>query len=121
MLKIENVVLLEGFKDRLGRLYGRTEVFSSVFKKRLIGELVDNNAGLTVDLSKVSHAIDNIAVVDDNLVGDITVLDTPMGIVIQNLMNAGVEFAPSIRGSGIVNSNAEVSSLSLLTFDLKRM
>jgi len=120
MRELKGVVLLKGFKDKNSRLYDKTEMFTAVYKKRLIGELVDNTAGLTVDLSKVSHAIDNIAVVNDDLVGDITVLDTPMGAIVQQLMETGVEFEPAIRGTGKVTSDLEVYELSLLTFDLRK-
>jgi hypothetical protein len=107
-----------GFRDRRCRLYNDEIVLSLVRDKKFHGELLDRDTTLNVDLHKVSHSVDNIRKVNGNLIGDITVLDTPVGLAIQQLLECGIQLTTSIRATGTVIEDEIVTKLFLITFDL---
>lgn len=57
----------------------------------VLGEITFNNsASESINLANVSHSISNVRVVEDMIVGDVTILDTPAGaIVAKNLIRDG--------------------------------
>lgn len=117
MRVIKDVVLLEGFKDRRGRRYNREDLEKQIQGKVFYGEL-DSNHGLDINLSRVSHSLENIRIDDDGMRCDINVLDTPLGKVVESLIDAGVELKTSIRATGLLGDDLTVSDLTLITFDL---
>jgi hypothetical protein len=117
MKKLHHEILLENLIDKRGRIYDIVELMSETFGRKFYGEILNPTSESAVKLTNVSHTVDNIAIVNGNLVGDITILDTPMGDSVQKLISNGVKFTSSIRATGEVNNNY-VSNLSITTFDL---
>jgi len=114
------ILLLKNLTDINGRIYKKEELLEQILKlnKPLLGEF-GSESSTDIDLSKVSHSIDNIKFdLNDDLYGDITILPTPMGKVLNDLLNETqtlIRFG--IRATGLVDENYQVSDLKLITFD----
>ena len=104
---IEGVFMSAEQKNRNGRIYPRVVmenavnkyVTEQVQKGRAVGEL-NHPEGPTVNLDKVSHKIENLEWSGNNVVGKATVLETPMGKIVQGLLEGGVQLDVSTRGMG---------------------
>jgi len=104
---IEGVFMSAEQKNRNGRMYPRVVmenavnkyVTEQVQKGRAVGEL-NHPEGPTVNLDKVSHKIENLEWSGNNVVGKATVLETPMGKIVQGLLEGGVQLGVSTRGMG---------------------
>jgi len=104
---IEGVFAQANAKNRNGRVYP-IEVMESaigkyndtqVSKGRAVGEL-NHPEGPTVNLDKVSHKIEKLQFEGNDVMGKATVLDTPMGQIVQGLLEGGVQLGVSTRGMG---------------------
>jgi len=104
---IEGVFAQANAKNRNGRVYP-IEVMESaigkyndtqVSKGRAVGEL-NHPEGPTVNLDKVSHKIEKLQFEGSDVMGRATVLDTPMGQIVQGLLEGGVQLGVSTRGMG---------------------
>jgi len=104
---IEGVFAQANEKNRNGRVYP-IEVMESaigkyndtqVSKGRAVGEL-NHPEGPTVNLDKVSHKIEKLQFEGNDVMGKATVLDTPMGQIVQGLLEGGVQLGVSTRGMG---------------------
>ena len=106
-LIIEGVFAQADKKNRNGRVYPLpvmekaigTYVDNQVSKGRAVGEL-NHPEGPTVNLDKVSHKIDSLKFKGNDVMGKATVLDTPMGKVVEGLLDGGVQLGVSTRGMG---------------------
>ena len=106
-LVIEGVFMQANQKNRNGRIYPREVLEAAVDKYtneqvsrgRAVGEL-NHPEGPTINLDKVSHKITDLKWDGNNVVGKATVLNTPMGQIVQGLMEGGVQLAVSSRGMG---------------------
>jgi len=106
-LAIEGVFAQADKKNRNGRVYPMaimekaigTYVDNQVSKGRAVGEL-NHPEGPTVNLDKVSHKIENLEFKGSDVMGKATVLDTPMGKVVEGLLDGGVQLGVSTRGMG---------------------
>ena len=94
-------------KNRNGRIYpmpimekalGKYNT-DQVSKGRAVGEL-NHPEGPTVNLDKVSHKINKLEFQGDDIVGEATILDTPMGQIVKGLLDGNVQFGVSTRGMG---------------------
>jgi hypothetical protein len=70
-----------------------------VSKGRAVGEL-NHPEGPTVNLDKVSHKIDSLEWKGNDVVGKATILNTPMGKIVEGLLDGGVRVGVSTRGMG---------------------
>ena len=114
---IEGVFMSAEQKNRNGRIYPKNVMEGAVTKYtdeqvskgRAVGEL-NHPEGPTVNLDKVSHKIESLKWSGNNVVGKATVLDTPMGQIVQGLLEGGVQLGVSTRGMGSLqrNNNAMV-------------
>tara|TARA_B100001175_G_scaffold171106_1_gene145175 strand:+ start:174 stop:842 length:669 start_codon:yes stop_codon:yes gene_type:complete len=114
---IEGVFMSAEQKNRNGRIYPKLVMEKAVdkydteqvSKGRAVGEL-NHPEGPTVNLDKVSHKIEKLDWSGNNVVGKATVLDTPMGQIVQGLLEGGVQLGVSTRGMGSLqrNNNAMV-------------
>ena len=118
MTIIQKVVLLENFTDKLGRIYNEADLISNTYGKKFYGEIQSISSDLAINLIRVSHTIDNIVVANNNLIGDITILETPSGKILQGLIDVGANLITSIRATGIVNDYKKVTNVKLVTFDI---
>ena len=105
--KIKGVFMQSEVKNRNGRVYP-FEVLDKEVKrynkeyineKRAFGEL-GHPDGPTVNLERASHMITSLKPEGKNFVGQATILKTPMGRIVENLMDAGGKLGVSSRGMG---------------------
>ena len=104
---IEGVFAQANQKNRNGRFYPKPIMESAVgkyvteqvSKGRSVGEL-NHPEGPTVNLDKVSHLITSLTWEGNDIVGKAAILDTPMGKIVQGLLEGGVLLGVSTRGMG---------------------
>ena len=104
---IEGVFMSAEQKNRNGRIYPRNVmegavskyVTDQVSKGRAVGEL-NHPEGPTVNLDKVSHKIESLDWSGNDVVGKATILNTPMGKIVEGLLEGGVKLGVSTRGMG---------------------
>jgi len=85
----------------------------------VLGE-VDHPEGLTVNLDRVSHMITSMWMDGSNGYGKMKILPTPMGNLVQTMLQSGVKLGVSSRGSGEVSSDGTntVSDFEIITVDV---
>ncbi len=111
---IEGVFAQANKKNRNGRIYPMPVmekavgkyVGDQVSKGRAVGEL-NHPEGPTVNLDKVSHKIENLEIKGDDVMGRATILETPMGKIVQGLLDGGVQLGVSTRGMGSLMNNGQ--------------
>ena len=94
-------------KNRNGRIYPKPIMEKAlskyntdqVSKGRAVGEL-NHPEGPTVNLDKVSHKINKLEFQGNDVVGEASILKTPMGEVVKGLLDGDVTFGVSTRGMG---------------------
>ena len=105
--KIKGVFMQSEVKNRNGRVYP-FEVLDKEVKrynkeyieeKRAFGEL-GHPDGPTVNLERASHMITSLKPEGKNFIGEAKILKTPMGRIVENLMDAGGKLGVSSRGMG---------------------
>ena len=104
---IEGIFAQAEQKNRNGRVYPKATmenaigkyVDTQVSKGRAVGEL-NHPEGPTVNLDKVSHKIDTLEFKGNDVMGRATILETPMGMIVQGLLDGGVGLGVSTRGMG---------------------
>jgi hypothetical protein len=110
---IEGIFMQAEKPNRNGRMYPREILESAVDKYvneqvsrgRAVGEL-NHPEGPTINLDKVSHKITELKWDGNNVVGKATILDTPMGKIVQGLLEGEVRVGVSSRGMGsLVNKS----------------
>jgi len=84
----------------------------------VLGE-VDHPDDLQINLDRVSHTIENMWMEGANGFGKLKIIPTPMGKLVQTMLESGVKLGVSSRGSGNVNeSNGTVSDFEIVTVDV---
>lgn len=110
------VVLLKDMTDRLGRKYSRNDIFFQTDGKKFYGEMGNPNE-LNVSLDKVSHYIDNIRIVENDLVGTLHIMNTPNGVIFEAI----APFMPwqtSMRATGYLAEDNTVTEVIIYAFDV---
>lgn len=107
-LFIEGVFMQFDLQNKNGRIYPRSimekevdrYVDSYVNKNRAYGEL-GHPQGPTINLDRVSHIIKELKSDGrNNIYGKALVMETPMGKIVQNLLQEGASLGVSSRGMG---------------------
>jgi len=110
---IEGVFMQSEKKNRNGRIYKKEGLEKAVEKYiteqvktgRAVGEL-NHPEGPTVNLDKVSHKINDLHWQGNDVVGKASILKTPMGKIVEGLLEGGVKLGVSSRGMGsLVSKN----------------
>jgi hypothetical protein len=110
---IEGVFMQSNKKNRNGRIYEKASLEKAVDKYvteqvktgRAVGEL-NHPEGPTVNLDKVSHKINDLHWQGNDVVGKASILKTPMGKIVEGLLEGGVKLGVSSRGMGsLVSKN----------------
>ena len=122
---LSGVFMQADIKNRNGRVYPITEISGAVTNanKRIqesngiFGEL-DHPQTLTINLDRISHVITEMDMNGSNAMGRAKLLDTPMGLIAQELVNSGVRLGVSSRGAGAVNESGGVSGFNFVTVDI---
>jgi hypothetical protein len=104
---IEGIFASAEQKNRNGRIYPfnvmdkaiTKYILEQVDKGRAVGEL-NHPEGPTINLDKVSHKIDSLKWEGNDVVGKATILNTPMGKIVEGLLDGGVRVGVSTRGMG---------------------
>ena len=99
---IEGIFMQAEKKNRNGRVYPKKTLFGAVEKYvseqvkpgRAVGEL-DHPEGPTINLDKVSHKITELKFMGDDVVGKAQILKTPMGQIVEGLIEGGVKLDAS--------------------------
>ena len=104
---IEGIFAQADGKNRNGRIYPlqiltgavNEYVEQQVDQGRAVGEL-NHPDGPTINLDKVSHRITELKMVGNNVMGKARILSTPMGKIVEGLLEGGVQLGVSTRGMG---------------------
>jgi hypothetical protein len=83
----------------------------------VLGE-VDHPSDLKINLDRVSHMITKMWMDGPNGYGKLKILPTPMGQLIQTMLESGVKLGVSSRGSGEVDSSGNVQGFEIITVDI---
>jgi len=126
---IEGIFMQAESKNRNGRIYPKNVMEKAVdkymteqvSKGRAVGEL-NHPDGPTINLDKVSHKITELKWQGNDVVGKAQILNTPMGQIVEGLMDGGVRLGVSSRGMGsLVNrggTNYVGEDFQLATVDI---
>ena len=83
----------------------------------VLGE-VDHPADLKINLDRVSHMITKMWMDGPNGYGKLKLLPTPMGQLVQTMLESGVKLGVSSRGSGDVDDSGNVHGFEIITVDV---
>ena len=85
----------------------------------VLGE-VDHPADLRINLDRVSHMITKMWMDGPNGYGKLKILPTPMGKLIETMLESGVKLGVSSRGSGNVaeDGSGRVTDFEIITVDI---
>ena len=83
----------------------------------VLGE-VDHPQDLKINLDRVSHMITKMWMDGPNGYGKLKILPTPMGQLVQTMLESGVKLGVSSRGSGEVDANGNVQGFEIITVDV---
>ena len=104
--------------NKNGHIYPRVEIerVVEVWKdKQMFGQIdmPPGNASLRVDVSRASHVVENLRIDDNNcLIGDVTVLKTPQGNILDDLLTVdGLCF----RSAGIGKATKDENGHTVIT------
>jgi len=125
-LYLKGICIQGGVRNANQRVYPVTEISRAVNTLNdqiqggysVLGE-VDHPEGLNVNLDRVSHMITEMWMDGPNGYGKLKVIPTPMGQLVQTMINNGVKIGVSSRGSGNVkeDGSGEVSEFEIITVD----
>ncbi len=83
----------------------------------VLGE-VDHPQDLKINLDRVSHMITKMWMDGPNGYGKLKILPTPMGQLVQTMLESGVKLGVSSRGSGEVDNSGNVQGFEIITVDV---
>ena len=125
-LYMKGIFIQGGVKNANQRVYPVSEISDAVgnINKQIqegysvLGE-VDHPDDLKINLDRVSHMITDMWMDGPNGFGKLKVLPTPMGQLVQTMLESGVKLGVSSRGSGNVNEGTgHVSDFDIVTVDI---
>ena len=128
-LIVKGVIQRAEAKNQNGRIYPKEILEREINKyiegpvreKRALGEL-DHPESSVINLQNVSHNVTKIKMIGDDVYGEVEILPTPAGKILQALFASGITIGISSRGMGSVqeglNGTVEVQDdFELLCFD----
>ena len=124
-LYMKGIFIQGGVKNHNDRVYPVNEIERAVSALNeqikggysVLGE-VDHPDDLKINLDRVSHMIIDMWMDGPNGYGKLKILPTPMGQLIQSMLEAGVKLGVSSRGSGEVDSGGKVQGFEIITVDV---
>lgn len=124
-LWLSGIFMQGDIKNRNGRVYPINEINSAVViaqqrikeSNGIFGEL-DHPQSLQINLDRISHAITEMRMEGSNAYGKAKLLNTPMGLIGQELVRSGVKIGVSSRGAGNVNEGGNVAGFQFVTVDI---
>ena len=121
-----NVICIQGdIRNANQRVYSSQEIGKAVKTLNeqiaggysVLGE-VDHPQDLKINLDRVSHMITKMWMDGPNGYGKLKILPTPMGQLIQTMLESGVKLGVSSRGSGEVDGQGKVQGFEIITVDV---
>ena len=108
--KIKGIFMQADIKNRNGRIYPQ-EVLEKEVRRYNKDQINNNRAygelghpeGPTINLERASHMITKLYPDGKNFIGEAKVLSTPMGKIVENLLDDGAKLGVSSRGMGSLN------------------
>jgi len=125
-LYMKGIFIQGGVKNANERVYPVSEIGAAVDTLNeqiktgysVLGE-VDHPDDLKINLDRVSHMITQMWMDGPNGFGKLKILPTPMGKLVETMLESGVKLGVSSRGSGNVNDmNGQVSDFEIVTVDI---
>jgi hypothetical protein len=125
-LYLKGICIQADVKNANGRTYPLLEITKAVdyLKSQIdngipiLGE-ADHPNDLKINLDRVSHSIEDVWMDKNNGCGKLKILPTPMGNLIQAMLENGVKLGVSSRGSGEVDDRSgRVSDFEIITVDV---
>lgn len=124
-LHLNGICIQGDIKNANQRVYSSQEIGKAVKTLNeqisggysVLGE-VDHPADLRINLDRVSHMITKMWMDGPNGYGKLKILPTPMGKLIETMLEAGVKLGVSSRGSGDVDNNGYVQGFEIITVDI---
>jgi hypothetical protein len=124
-LHLNGICIQGDIRNANQRVYSSSEIGKAV--KTLNGQIsggytplgeVDHPDDLKINLDRVSHMIVKMWMDGPNGYGKLKILPTPMGQLVQTMLESGVKLGVSSRGSGEVDSSGNVSGFEIITVDI---
>lgn len=126
-LYMKGIFIEGGVTNANQRVYPASEISKAVETMNaqikggysVLGE-VDHPEGLNINLDRVSHMIESMWCEDANGLGKLKILPTPMGKLVETMLQSGVKLGVSSRGSGNVkeDGSGQVSDFEIVTVDI---
>ena len=125
-LYMKGICIQGGVKNANQRVYPVNEIAKAVKKvsdqisggSSVLGE-VDHPEDLKINLDRVSHMISEMWMDGPNGYGKLKILPTPMGKLVETMLQSGVKLGVSSRGSGNVDeTSGNVSEFDIITVDV---
>jgi len=126
-LFLKGICIQGGVKNANNRVYPVTEIGKAV---RTLNEQIsqgysvlgeaDHPDGLNINLDRVSHMITEMWMDGSDGYGKMKIIPTPMGQLVQTMLESGVKLGVSSRGSGNVreDGSGQVSDFEIITVDV---
>jgi len=125
-LYMKGICIQGNVKNANQRVYPTFEINKAVQKisdtiaggQSVLGE-VDHPEDLKINLDRVSHMLTNMYMEGNNGYGKLKILPTPMGKLVETMLQSGVKLGVSSRGSGNVDeTTGNVSDFDIITVDV---
>lgn len=122
---LNGICMQSSVRNRNNRNYPLSEIVGAVetAKQRIaesngiFGEL-DHPQTLSINSDRISHVITEMWMSGNDAYGKSKLLNTPMGLIAQELLRSKVKIGVSSRGAGNVTESGDVSGFQFLTFDI---
>lgn len=122
---LNGICMQSSIKNRNGRNYPQPEIATAVENAMqrirecngIFGEL-DHPQSLTINSDRISHVITEMWMNGNDAYGKAKLLNTPMGLIAQELLRSGVKIGVSSRGAGNVNESGDVNGFQFITYDI---
>jgi hypothetical protein len=122
---MKGIFLQAETKNHNDRIYPRHEIAKAVDnineRIKLNGPLPGECAhpeGLEINIDRISHAITNMWMENNNGMGKLKILPTQHGNIIKVLLENSVKLGVSSRGSGSVGPDGKVYDFDIITIDI---
>lgn len=124
-LYMKGIFIQGEVRNQNKRIYPLSEIVNAVtaVKEKInsgftvLGEL-DHPQDLNINLDRASHIITDMWMENNNGMGKLKIVDTPMGQIAKTLLTSGAKLGVSSRGSGDVNDYGYVAGYEIVTVDI---
>lgn len=123
---IKGISMQAEIKNRNGRIYPLHEMVNAVAQlneaikesKGVLGELDHPPDSLSINYKNVSHVIKEAYMDGNSCITKCLLLNTPCGLIAQEVFKSGVIPSVSSRGTGMVMEDSRVTGFNIVTIDL---